>query len=158
MNLQENIQRIKEMMGINEIFDTGEMPELVSKGRVGGQTIYQYTLPSKKSDENYHIKLTFNKFFNELNLKNVMELDFSLGETKTGQMGYTGLNEIFYLFTSINKIIEKHKKDFKYLIVFSSMDRLSLYQKAISRINYLNLIKKEDNFLLYKNNDFSIWF
>jgi hypothetical protein len=156
MNLQENIQRIQEMMGINEIFDTGEMPELVSKDKVEGKIIYHYTLPSKKSDENYHIKLTFNKIFNELNLKNVMELDFSLGES--GEMGYTGLNEIFYLFTSINKIIEKHKKDFKYLIVYSSMDRLSLYERAISRINYLTLIKKEDRFLLYKNDDFSRWF
>jgi hypothetical protein len=158
MNLQEQISRIQEMMFINEIFDTGEMPELVGNGKVGGQTIYQYTLPSKKTDENYHIKLTLNKFFDELNLKNVMEIDFSLGEAKSGQMGYTGLNEILYLFASINKILEKHKKDFKYLIVFSSMDRLSLYQKAISRINYLNLIKTEDNFLLYKNNDFSKWF
>jgi hypothetical protein len=159
VDTNENIFSIffrQKKQQIDEIFDTGEMPNLLSKDKVEGKTIYHYTLPSKKSDENYHIKVTLNKFFNELNLKNVMELDFSFGET--GEMKYTKLHEIFYLFTSINKVIEKHKKDFKYLIIFSSADRLSLYQKALSRIDYLNLIKKEDKFLLYENNDFSSWF
>jgi hypothetical protein len=155
MNLQENIKRIKEVMGINEIFDTGEMPKLIGKNKIEGKTIYQYILPSKKSDENYYITLIFSKINYDVNLKNVMELEFSFGESG---IGYTGLNEILYLFTSINKILEKHKRDFKYLIVYSSIDRLSLYEKSISRINYLNLIKKESNFLLYKNNDFSKWF
>ena len=161
MNLRDNIKRIlreeiKQNMGIHEVFDEGQMPELLRKVKKEGKVIYQYSLPSKKSDENYYINLTFYKNFDEFKLKDVLDLDFDLGES--GEKKYSGLNEIFYLFTSINKVIEKHKKDFRYLVIFSSQDRLSLYEKVLSRIDYLNLDKKGGNFILYKNNDYSKWF
>jgi hypothetical protein len=159
MNLQENIHRIKEVMGlINEIFDEGEEPKLINKHNGNESLTYTYSLPSKKSDGNYFIKLTLNKKYTSLNLKKVMELDFVYSINGSTDIGYTGLNEILYLFTSINKLIEKHKKEFKYLMIHSTKDRLSLYKKTISRISYLDLIEEKDGYLLYKNNEYSRWF
>ena len=160
MNLQENIYRIKEVMGINETFENGDDPVLTNKLESDGHLTYVYTLPSKKSDKDYVIKLTFYKkgsknFGKFSNLKNVMELDFNLG---VGKYEYTGLNEIYYLFSSLKKVIDKHKKEFNYFIVHSSQDRLSLYEKALSRIDYLSLIEREGSHLFYKNNSFSKWF
>ena len=40
-----------------------------------------------------------------MRLKNVMELDFVYSKDGLANLGYTGLNEILYLFTSINKLI-----------------------------------------------------
>jgi hypothetical protein len=159
MNLQEQISRIKSMMGvINEIFDDGEEPELIEKYNTKETNTYVYSLPSKKSDGSYIITLTLYKKYTSLDLKNVMELDFVYSKDGLANVGYTGLNEILYLFTSINKLIEKHKKDFKYLMISSTEDRLSLYKKTISRINYLTLINSDDRSILYKNSQYSRWF
>ena len=159
MNLQEQISRMKSMMGvINEIFDDGEEPELVEKYNTKETTTYVYSLPSKKSDGRYIIKLTLHKKYTSLDLKNVMELEFYYSKDGVADIGYTGLNEILYLFTSINKLIEKHKKEFKYLMISSTQDRLSLYKKTISRISYLTLIDSGDRVILYKNNEYSRWF
>ena len=148
-----------EMMGIiKEIFDEGEEPKLVQKYNTKETTTYVYSLPSKKSDGSYIIKLTLHKKYTSLDLKNVMELDFVYSKDGSTNMGYTGLNEILYLFTSINKLIDKHKKEFKYLMISSTQDRLSLYKKTISRISYLTLIDTDDRYLLYNNNEYSRWF
>jgi hypothetical protein len=156
MNLQENIHRIKEVMGLNETFDKGVEPVLSKKYTEFDNKIYVYTLPSKKSEKEYIIKLTFYKKSPIVdgefsNLKNVAEIDFNLG---IGKYDYTGLNEIFYLFSSINKIIDKHKNDFKYFVVHSTKDRLSLYEKVLSKLDYLNLIDKRGSYILYKNKNF----
>ena len=159
MNLQENIQRIKEVMGvITEMFDEGEEPKLVEKFNTKETINYVYSLPSKKSDGSYIIKMTLYKKYTSLDLKNVMELDFVYSKDGLANLGYTGLNEILYLFTSINKLIEKHKKEFKYLMISSTQDRLSLYKKTISRISYLTLIDTNDRYLLYSNSQYSRWF
>ena len=160
MNLQEDILRIKEVMGIKETFDKGGEPVLVNEYMDFDDKIYIYKLPSKKSEKDYIIKLKFYKKSPIIdgefaNLKNVAEIDFNLG---TGEYEYTGLNEIFYLFTSINKVIDKHKKDFKYFIVHSTQDRLSLYEKVLSKLSYLSIIDKKDSYLLYKNKNYSRWF
>jgi hypothetical protein len=159
MNLQENILRIKEVMGlITEIFDDGEEPKLVKKHNTKETITYEYSLPSKKSEGNYLIRLTLYKKYLSLDLKNVMELEFYYSKDGVADIGYTGLNEILYLFTSINKLIEKHKKEFKYLIIASTEDRLSLYKKTISRINYLTLVDTSDRYILYSNGQYSRWF
>jgi hypothetical protein len=160
MNLQENIQRIKEMMGvITEIFDNGEEPKLIKKNNTKETITYDYSLPSKKSEGTYIIRMTLHKQYLSLDLKNVMELEFFYYSKDGGSdIGYTGLNEILYLFTSINKLIENHKKEFKYLMIASTEDRLSLYKKTISRISYLTLVDTKDRYILYSNSEYSRWF
>ena len=143
---------------INEIFDDGDEPKLVEKYNTKETITYVYSLPSKKSDGSYMIKMTLYKKYTSLDLKNVMELDFVYSKEGMANVGYTGLNEILYLFTSINKLIEKHKKEFKYLIIHSTKDRLSLYKKTISRISYLDLMGEKDGYILYRNNEYSRWF
>lgn len=147
------------MMGVlTEIFDDGVEPKLVEKYSTKDTINYIYSLPSKKSDGIYTIKMTLHKKLETLNLKDVMELDFVYNKDGFTDQGYTGLNEIIYLFTSINKLLEKHKKDFKYLMISSTKDRLSLYKKTISKIGYLSLEIEKDRFFLYKNNEYSKWF
>ena len=148
------------MMGvITEIFDDGEEPMLIKKHNTKETTTYDYSLPSKKSDGTYIIRMTLYSKYPSLDLKNVMELEFFYYSKDGGaDIGYTGLNEILYLFTSINKLIENHKKEFKYLMVASTEDRLSLYKKTISRISYLTLVDTKDRYILYANNQYSRWF
>ena len=53
MNLQENIQRIKEVMGlITEIFDDGEEPKLVKKHNTKETITYEQARPKYELDIN----------------------------------------------------------------------------------------------------------
>jgi len=159
MNLHENIDRIKQVMGINETFDAGVEPTLKDTYEEGGAKVYSYVIPSKKSEEEYIIKLKFYKEFKDPKIKDtykdVMVIDFNLG---AGSYYNTNLNEVFYIFASINKLIEKYKKKFQYLMGYSNKDRLSLYKKALSRASYLELVDEGSHHIIYKNKDYSRWF
>jgi hypothetical protein len=149
MNLQEQVSRIQSMMGlVTESFDSGVEPELKHKNISKDKESYSYTLPSTKTDSQYLIDLTIYKNFE--NMKDVLEIDFSLSND-SAFWGITNLNEVFYILSSINFLLEKFKNKFKYLVIHSNESRLAVYQRALGKINYLEFVEKKNNMLIYKN-------
>jgi hypothetical protein len=154
MELKENIQRIREVMGLNETFETRVDPTLENFHEEDGIKQYVYTLPSKKTDKKYYIVLTLFYKNNKLpgiakGLENVMDIDFNLGH---GVYKMTNLNEIYYLMGSIGMLLDKHKSEFQYLLVQSNEHRLSLYKKVLNRSNFLELTDENNGeYILYKN-------
>lgn len=150
--LNEQTHRIKQLINhINETFDSDVIPILIDKNiNNKNKKIYTFELPSKKSDASYQITAVLTKKFNEPefpNLENVLEIDFSYDNVFI----YTNLNEIFYLFSGLKKIVDKFNDDYKYIIIRSTSDRLSLYAKALSKLPKLELYNKQNNFIIYKN-------
>ncbi len=153
MDLREDILRIREVMGLNETFETKVEPVLNKVYEEGDVKQYLYTLPSKKVDKEYLILLTLHGKYKKPDsdeiLSNVMDIDFNLGH---GVYKMTNLNEIYYLMGSIGLLLDKHKSEFQYLIVQSNEDRLSLYKKVLNRSNFLELIdENEREYILYRN-------
>ena len=156
MNLNEQTYRIKQMMGIiannpeeqntlMESFDSGVEPQLKYKK----SDSYTYTLPSSKNDGEYTIQLDFHKKYEDL--KNVLEIDFSFG-SDSAFWGITSLNEVFYILSSIKFLLDKFKSKFKYLIIHTTPNRMSVYKRALSRVDYLEVFREyNDSVIIFKN-------
>lgn len=139
-----------------ESFESGVMPELVSTEKTLKSKIYTYSLPSKKSDQEYLITFMLERMTQlpdfDKPLANVLYIEFNLGG-RGGIFRLTGLGEVFYILGSVAKALETFPERYEYILINSDKSRLDVYQRGLDRLGKFKFVIRndEENYLLYQN-------